>query len=314
MKILIVGGAGYVGGYLTDLLHEKHEITVYDNLLYESRFLKEVDFIYGDIRDYEKLGKIINNYDTIVWLAAIVGDGASAVDINLTTAVNYETVKWLVDNYKGKIIFPSTCSVYGINHNLISEEAEPRPLSAYAFTKLQAEQYLIANHNNYLIFRLGTLFGVSDTYCRLRLDLVVNILTKRAVSGETLVVSGKEQWRPLLHVRDVGNAIKFGIDNEISGIYNLSSVNATIADIGESIKKVIPEVKIEFKDISFEDLRNYKVKNDKILSTGWKPSLTLEDGILELKKIFEEQRVTDLSDPVYSNGAFLNKLYKGDKK
>jgi nucleoside-diphosphate-sugar epimerase len=142
MKILVVGGAGYVGGHLVDLLSGLYDVTVYDLLLFEKRFMKKVNFIFGDIRDTKKLGSIINEYDVVVWLAGMVGDGACAVNPALTTAVNYESVKWLVDNYTGKIAFPSTCSIYGINNDLIDEEAEPNPLSLYAATKLKAEQYI----------------------------------------------------------------------------------------------------------------------------------------------------------------------------
>ena len=177
-KILIAGGCGYVGGYLTDFLTRNgYDVTVYDYLLYEERFLKEVKFIYGDVRDTEKLSKIINNYDIVIWLAGIVGDGACAVNPELTISVNVDSVKWLVDNFKGKIIFPSTCSVYGVNNDLIDESAIPSPLSLYASTKLEAEKYIIEHCNDYLIFRLGTLFGLGDNHSRLRLDLVVNILS-----------------------------------------------------------------------------------------------------------------------------------------
>src|SRR5574344_2970908 len=112
-KMLIVGGAGYLGGYMTDLFLNKegYDVTVYDNLLYETRYMKNVNFIYGDIRDKEKLGKIINNYDIVVWLAALVGDGACAINTALTEEINYNCVKWLVDNYKGTIVFTSTCAV-----------------------------------------------------------------------------------------------------------------------------------------------------------------------------------------------------------
>ena len=308
-SVLIVGGAGYIGGYLTDYLTKKeYDVTVYDNLLFENRFLKDCEFIYGDIRDTKKLGQIINNYDVVVWLAGLVGDGACAVNHQLTKALNVDAVKWLVDNFNGKIIFPSTCSVYGVNNDLIEEGALPNPLSLYAATKLEAEKYVLENCNNALVFRLGTLFGLGDRHSRMRLDLVANILSMRAASGQTLTIFGGEQWRPLLHVRDVSTAISHGLKNNISGLYNLSYKNYKITDLGKEIQKIVPECHVEYTDMKFEDLRNYRVKNDKFLATGWRPLYTLADGIMDIFLLIQENRVKDTTDEVYSNAAYMRKL------
>jgi nucleoside-diphosphate-sugar epimerase len=251
---------------------------------------------------------MINKFDVVVWLAGLVGDGACAVNHNLTKTLNVDTVKWLVDNFKGKIVFPSTCSVYGMNNSLIEEEAEPNPLSLYAATKLEAERYVLENCEDALVFRLGTLFGLGDRHSRMRLDLVANILSMRAARGETLTIFGGEQWRPLLHVRDVSTAILHGLQNDTIGLYNLSYKNYKICDLGEEIRKIMPSCQIEYTDMKFEDLRNYKVKNDKILNTGWVPSYTLEDGITEIFSLIKEKRVKDTTDVVYSNAAFMRKL------
>lgn len=310
MNILIVGGAGYIGGFLTDyLLDNNYNVTVYDNLMYEERYLKDVNFIYGDIRDKEKLINIINKSDIVIWLAAIVGDGACAVDPFLTQTINEDCVKWLVDNYKGKIVFTSTASVYGINNDLIGEDAQPNPISVYAKTKLKAEEYVINHCNNYLVFRLGTLFGIGDKLSRLRLDLVANILTKRATMGESLTVFGGDQWRPLLHVKDVSTAILFGIKNDINGLYNLSYKNYKICDIAKEIGEVISSANIKYQDIPFEDLRNYKVKNDKFINLGWKNEFDLKQGISEIYKVVSENRIKNINNPIYSNEGYLNKNY-----
>tara|TARA_R110001592_G_scaffold363361_1_gene685184 strand:+ start:14037 stop:14981 length:945 start_codon:yes stop_codon:yes gene_type:complete len=310
-KILIVGGAGYIGGFLTDYLTKNdYDVTVYDNLLFEKRFLKSCNFVHGDIRDQEKLSKIIHNYDCVIWLAGLVGDGACAVNQKLTKTLNVDTVKWLVDNYKGKIVFPSTCSVYGINDDLIEEGATPNPLSLYAATKLEAEKYVLKNSQNFLVFRLGTLFGLGDRHSRMRLDLVANILSMRAAKGETLTIFGGEQWRPLLHVRDVSTAILHGLKNDITGLYNLSYKNYTISELGEIISSFIPECSIEFTDMKFEDLRNYRVKNDKYISTGWKPKYTLLNGIEQIYSLIKENRVKDTTDSVYSNAAYIRRLHE----
>lgn len=315
-KMLIVGGAGYLGGYMTDVFHAQNEydVTVYDNLLYETRYLKSVKFVNGDIRDTEKLSKMLPNFDIVVWLAALVGDGACAINTALTEEINFESVKWMTDHFHGTIVFMSTCSVYGMNNELIDESASPNPLSAYAATKLNAERYVIANADDYLIFRLGTLYGLGDAFSRLRFDLVVNVLTLRAVRGETLTVFGGQQWRPILHVRDVAHAVEYCLERNIRGLYNLSERNVEINELALEIQKHIPGTKIVKQDMKFEDLRDYKVKNDKILATGWRPKFTLSEGIEEMKRVFEEGRVTNTTDPVYSNVAYLKSIRYGEVK
>ena len=213
-KILITGGAGYIGGYLTDLLiKENYEITVLDNLFFESRYMKNVNFIYGDITDYDLVNKILeNDYDIIVCLAAFVGDGACSVNPDHTFKVNYESMKNIKERFEKKIIFMSTCSVYGFSEGTIDENGFKNPLSLYAKSKIMTEEEL-KDHDDKCIFRLGTLYGVGDSYSRIRLDLVVNILTMKAALGEKLQVFGGDQWRPLLHVRDVGESIVFAIKN-----------------------------------------------------------------------------------------------------
>ena len=310
MKILIVGGAGYIGGFLTDHLSQAgYEVTVYDSLLFENRFLKDWSFIKGDIRDSSKLDNIVHQYDAVVWLAGMVGDGACQVNPPLTKEVNVDSFLWLVDHYKGKIIFPSTCSVYGVNNNLIDETAAPNPLSLYAATKLEAEEYVLGKRPDSLVFRLGTLFGLGDRHSRMRLDLVANILSMRAAKGQELTVFGGEQWRPLLHVRDVSTAILHGLKNNITGLYNLSYKNFKIDGIADEIIKVIPQCEVKYVDMKFEDLRNYKVKNDKYLNTGWQPSYTLEDGVKQISQLILEERIRDTTDNTYSNAAYIRNLY-----
>jgi nucleoside-diphosphate-sugar epimerase len=305
-KILIIGGAGYIGGSIVDRIKN---IAVLDCLLYEDRYLRNVEFFNVDVRNIKELEKIVHEYDTLIVLAGLVGDAACAVDPEMTNDINVIHVKWLADNFKGKIVYTSTCSVYGKNNDLIDEAALPNPLSIYAETKLEAEQYLINAKPDSLIFRLGTLYGISDTYSRPRLDLVVNVLTMRAALGETLKVFGGEQWRPLLHVKDVAEAMIYGLENNLSGIYNLSERNVILKDIAEEILKLVPDAIVEYNELPFEDQRNYKVKNDKILSTGWKPKYTLADGINEIYSLFKTKRLKDHTDSIYHNGNYLGKIY-----
>jgi len=304
MKILVVGGAGYVGGGIVDTLSKKNEITVYDSLIYESAFRKDVNFIYGDIRDYKKINSILNNFDAVVWLAALVGDGACSINPTLTHEINSETVKNLVKNFNGKIIFLSTRSVYGAQEGVLDENSEVNPLSEYASSKLIAEKYL--EESDAIIFRLGTLFGISDQFSRIRLDLVVNILTTKALVDKKMSVFGGDQWRPLLHVKDVANAIEHNISSDTKGIFNLHYKNFKIIEIAEKIKEKIPDVSIETTPLPFQDARNYQVSSDKLKrETGFEASIELTQGIEEMYNLISSNRIKDINDPRYSNQNFL---------
>ena len=304
MKILVVGGAGYVGGGIVDTLSKKNEITVYDSLIYESAYRKDVNFIYGDIRDYKKINSILNNFDAVVWLAALVGDGACSINPTLTHEINSETVKNLVKNFNGKIIFLSTCSVYGAQEGVLDENSEVNPLSEYASSKLIAEKYL--EESDAIIFRLGTLFGISDQFSRIRLDLVVNILTTKALVDKKMSVFGGDQWRPLLHVKDVANAIEHNISSNTKGIFNLHYKNFKIIEIAEKIKEKIPDVSIETTPLPFQDARNYQVSSDKLKrETGFEASIELTQGIEEMYNLISSNRIKDINNPRYSNQNFL---------
>jgi nucleoside-diphosphate-sugar epimerase len=304
-KILVIGGAGYIGGAISDIM----EVSVFDNLMFEDRYLKPVEFYFGDVRDKDELLSKAIFYDTVVVLAGLVGDPACEVNKELTYDINVKHVKWLAENYPGKIVYTSSCSVYGKNDNLIDETAAPNPLSTYAESKLMCEE-ILKDRPESLIYRLGTLYGVGDLYSRPRLDLVVNVLTLKAVLNETLHVFGGDQWRPIINVKDVAEGIKFGIENKLSGIYNLSEKNVKILDLALDIVKLVPtEGGLEQTDMLFEDKRNYKVKADKIYNTGWKPKYDLQEGVLALAKMFKENRIKNIKDELYHNGNFMRKYY-----
>lgn len=301
MKVLVVGGAGYLGGAVTDIL--KRSVRVYDNLTYEEAYLKDVDFVYGDIRDRQELKKHLDWADSVIWLAALVGDGACAINPALTKELNQDFVKWLADNFDGRIIFMSTCSVYGARDGLLDESSPTNPLSAYAATKLEAEKYL--KDKNAIIFRLGTLFGLGDRYSRIRLDLVVNTLTARAISDGKLTVFGGDQYRPLLHVKDAAQAIVDALEHNHTGIFNLHQDNLTIKRLAEIVEFYIP-CQVEKVKTTFEDSRNYMVSSEKAINTwGFAPGNSVHTGILELKKLLEEGRIKDMNNPRYSNQGFL---------
>ena len=305
MNILVVGGAGYIGGAVTDILETTdHNTRVYDCLMYEESYRKPIDFVYGDVRDRQRLSEQLAWADAVIWLAALVGDGACAINPQLSAEINQYCVKWLSENYDGRIIFTSTCSVYGAQKDILTEESLTDPLSIYAITKLAAEKYL--KSKNALVFRLGTLFGVSDLFARLRLDLVVNILTVRAALEGKLTIFGGDQFRPLLHVRDVAKAIVDYIDTEHVGVYNLHRQNVRIIDLAYQVRNHFPDTVVETTDVEFEDTRNYRVCSDKIRSQcRWKPTFSIDDGIIEIQELIETQRLKDVSNPRYANQSFL---------
>lgn len=308
-KVLLVGGAGYIGGLTCDyLIKDGFDVAVYDNLLYENRYLKPIQFIYGDIRDTEKLFNTSKDFDVIVLMAALVGDPACSVDNTLTEAINYRAIKdfcevVLPDKH---LVFMSTCSVYGAQDGLLNEESDTNPLSSYAATKLKAEGHVLAKGGT--IFRLGTVFGLGDSYSRLRMDLVVNVLTMKAVKDGEITINGGDQWRPIIAVKDIAGYVTEACREKYEGIYVLSLENVIIRELGEKISNLIPNTKVNYTEISFQDARNYKVDNAKSLKRfKYKPTVTVEEEVGRMVKLFKEKRVENPEDKVYHNGAYLTK-------
>jgi nucleoside-diphosphate-sugar epimerase len=306
-KVLLVGGAGYIGGLTCDYLtKDGFDVTVYDNLLYEDRFLKDIPFIYGDIRDTEKLYEASKDFDIIVLMAALVGDPACSVDPILTEEINYKAIKDFCDvvSPNKHLIFMSTCSVYGAQDGILNEESETNPLSSYASTKLKAEKHILKLNGT--VFRLGTVFGLGDTYSRLRMDLVVNVLTMKAVKTGSITINGGEQWRPIIAVKDIAGYVTEACREKHSGIFILSKENVVIRELGERISELIPNTEVNYTDISFQDARNYKVDNSKSLRTfNYKPTVSVEEEVNRMMKLFKENRVENPEDKVYHNGAYL---------
>jgi len=306
MNILVVGGAGYVGGALTDLLIESsHSLRVYDALLYEESYRKPVDFVYGDVRDGVRLLPHLEWADAVVWLAALVGDGACALNPEASVAINQESVRWLSQHFDGRILFLSTCSVYGAQDAVLDESSPTKPLSVYASTKLHAERYLA--DKNALIFRLGTLFGVGDLYSRIRLDLVVNILTVRAHRFGKLTVYGGEQFRPLLHVRDAARAVADNLGTTHTGVFNLAKQNVRIVDLAYQVRNHFPDLVIEQVDREFEDTRNYRVSSEKAKQQlRFVPVCSIDEGIEQIKALLDSQRLVNVDNPRYTNQGYLS--------
>jgi len=318
-KILVTGGAGYIGDAVVANLKTLHRPVVLDNLMYGGSYMRKVPFIRADITDYTKMEKIMKRhggFDAVVHLAAIVGDGACAVNPGRTVEVNQKATEVIADLCKKtrtRLIFASTCSVYGANNELLDENSPTNPLSLYAATKLEAEKYIEDVLDDYVIFRLGTLFGMSAEHARIRSDLVANILTYRAALGETLTVFGGEQWRPLLHVRDAANqfvkAVGYPTWQDIEpGIYILAAENYTILELAKTIIKTVGKGTIETTSMKFEDLRNYRVSTKKIKESGQSTMIGLAAGIQEMAKTIMDGRIADIWSPEFHNAKYIGAM------
>lgn len=309
MNVLVVGGAGYVGGALTDLLARgDHAVRVYDALLYEEAYRKPLELVRGDVRDVPRLRPHLAWADAVVWLAAIVGDAACELDPGAAGAVNDEAVQALAREFEGRIVFTSTCSVYGAQPAEIDEAAPTRPLSVYAATKLAAERHL--EEKDAVVFRLGTLFGVGDAFSRVRLDLVVNALTVAAHQRGRIEVLGGEQFRPLLHVRDVAAAILAALERpDHSGVFNLHRQNVRILDLAHQVRCHFPEVAVEVRSGPAADPRNYRVSSRRAEGAfGFRPTGTIDQAIDELRALLDAGRLKDPDCPRYSNHRHLREL------
>lgn len=315
MRVLVTGGAGYIGDAVVDnLLAFGHDVSVIDSLLYTDSYMRPgVSFVRADVRQDEFVIDLVKlgTWDAVIHLAAIVGDGACQANPERTVSINEEFVIRLAEAtpHTTRLIFASTCSVYGANNELLDENSDTNPLSLYAGTKLNAEKY-VSRHPNHVIFRLGTLFGISSPFGRIRADLVANILTFKACLGEKLTVFGGEQWRPLVHVKDVGRIFAESVDKKYTGAFVLSHSNHKITDVANTVMNLVSDNGgLEITDMKFEDLRNYKVSNDKARRAGMLPLISLEEGIREIVEVYKmEGRIKDPWIKQYHNARFIKEL------
>jgi nucleoside-diphosphate-sugar epimerase len=303
MKILITGGAGYIGSVLVDYLIDNHSdmfetITVVDSLMYNQTSLTQhcyrenFKFVKADVRDYNKMLPLVQDADVIIPLACIVGMPACKKYPELTIATNQDAVVWLtkVTRPDQMIIFPTTNSGYGIGQEGIhcTEETPLTPLSLYGTTKAEAERELLAN-GNAVTLRLATVFGMSP---RMRLDLLVNDFTYKAYKDKYIVLFESHFKRNFIHIRDIAYTFVFAIQNfeKMKGeTFNvgLSSANISKKELCETIKTFIPDFYIAESAINEDpDKRNYIVSNDKLEALGWFPKVTLQAGVAELLKAY----------------------------
>ena len=297
-NVLITGGAGYLGSVLAEvLLDNGYHVTVFDNLMYKQTSLlhlcddKNFSFVKGDVTDHKKFLPQIVNHDIIIPLAAIVGAPACDANKELATAINYGQIQFIVDNLRKdqKLLMPNTNSQYGSSENIITEDSPFNPLSHYAITKCDAEEYIM-DWGNGICLRLATVFGSSP---RMRTDLLVNDFVYKTMTEGVLVLFQSHFKRNYIHVRDIAYTFLHCIENydELNGeVFNvgLSDANLNKKELAEEIKHNIPELVIIENEFGVDiDNRNYIVSNDKLEATGWKPKYSIVDGINELKHAYQ---------------------------
>jgi nucleoside-diphosphate-sugar epimerase len=301
-KILITGGAGYIGSVLINELikNTSNKITVVDKLIFEQNSLnsliekKQISFLKEDVRDNNKMKDLIVQNDLIIPLAALVGAPLCAKFQKETVEINQDAIRFLVDNCSKdqRIIFPVTNSGYGIGaKNESCDENSPlNPISLYGKTKVEAEKYILSKENT-ICFRLATVFGVSP---RMRVDLLVNNFTLIALKEKYLKLYEPHFRRNYIHIRDVVDAFIFGInnfENLKNETYNLglSEANLTKENLCKEIQKVIKDFVYEVGyDKEDEDKRDYFVSNSKIEKKGFRASRSLSFGINELVDFYQK--------------------------
>ena len=301
MKILITGGAGYLGSVLTErLLSKGHKVTVLDKLIFNQISLlpqvtnKNFNFVYGDVRNVKLLEKLCDENEVIIPLAALVGFPACSSDPISAWDINYKQIVNIVEFTKNKgknILFPNTNSGYGIGSDSseCTEDSPLNPISVYGESKCAAENLLMEN-TDAICFRLATVFGSSP---RMRTDLLVNEFVYKAMTDKYIVVFEKHFKRNFIHIQDVVNVFLFSLENYEKmkkNIYNvgLSDANLNKQELLQIIKQHIPDFAISYSDYYEDpDKRDYIVSNKKIESTGWFPEYSLNEGIGELIKTYQ---------------------------
>jgi len=311
VKVLITGGAGYIGtSLIPQVLNEGYEVTVFDSLMHGGNQLipffnhKNFKFIKGDIRDKKKLKDAVKGKDIIIHLAAIVGFPACRMNPDLAKDVNVQGTKNLIDVCdKNQIVFyGSTGSNYGAVTDICTESTPLNPLSLYGETKTEAEQMLL-NRNNTIAYRFATAFGVSP---RLRLDLLVNDFANKCIRDGYLVVYEKNFMRTFIHVDDISRCFIFGmnsIDKMINNVYNVGDDSMNFSK--EEVCNIIgskTNAFIHYEEIGEDaDKRNYIVSYEKIKNLGFRTQISMEDGI---NQVIETLKVINFEN-TYTNARYL---------
>jgi len=312
MRVLVTGGAGYLGSILSRKLLEKgHQVRIMDALWYGKSPIESClkndncEIIQEDIRNLNFIVKALKDVDAVIHLASIVGMPASSIEPRTSEEINYLATKNLAELCQlhdiETFIFASTCSVYGSQpDSLITEKSKISPLDYYAKSKLISERSIYWLKNAPLIFRFGTLFGISP---RMRFDLVINLFIVQALTEGKITVFGGNQHRPFLHVSDAADSLVFGLEENITGTFNVISENFTIMEAAKKISEITGcKIKI---DENNEDKRDYRVSGAMLNKMGFSPTKKIEDAIDEIKKCLKDGTVKNYKESIYNNYNFL---------
>jgi nucleoside-diphosphate-sugar epimerase len=318
-RVLVIGGAGYIGSQLSrDLLAQGYQVRILDSMMFGSASIEElkanphIEVVEGDFRNIETIIRSIDGMDAVIHLGGIVGDPACALNEDFTIDINLTATKMLAEVCKAfkvhRFIFASSCSVYGAGvEDMLTEESQLNPVSLYARTKIASEEVLLEAANaefSPTILRFATLFGLSP---RPRFDLFVNLVTAKAVQEGEFKVMGGAQWRPFVHVKDICRTISTILtaptEKVHAEIFNVGSDEntMTIADAGRLVLKLIPSARADFVDV-VDDPRDYRVSFAKLRARlGIAPSVSVEEGIKEMRDYLIADRARTYSDSTFSN-------------
>ncbi len=316
-KVLVVGGAGYIGSILVrDLIEDGYKVRVLDSLIYGDEAIRDLnghpsfELVRGDFRHITPVVKAVKGVDAVIHLGGIVGDPACAVNEEETLETNLAATRLLADVCRAsnvsRVLFASTCSVYGAAEETVDERSWLNPVSLYAATKIDSEKVLLgAKGRDFhpVILRLATAYGWSY---RPRFDLVVNLLTAKAAVDKKIVIFNGKQWRPFIHVLDISRAFRACLTaplDLVSGeIFNAGSnqMNYTLQELAEVMQSLEPGLTVEY--VNNNDARDYRVSFDKIRSRlGFDCKTTLEAGIHEIQQELRAGKVLDYKQSRYSN-------------
>lgn len=320
-RVLVTGGAGYVGSVLVPLLLKKgYKVNVLDTFWFwksTDEYLKAIKaknnpnltLVKGDLRNKEDIKKALAGVDSVVHLGCMSNDPSAELDADFTHSVNYNGSVNVIDLAKEmrvkRFIYASSSSVYGIKKEPnVTEDLELEPLTQYSKLKIEIEKYLMKNFDDNfkgVIIRPSTICGYSP---RLRLDVVIHILTNFAINKGKIRVFGGEQKRPLIHIKDMVRLyellLKVPVDKINKKIYNAGYGNLKVIEIANLVKEVVGDIPIEI--VPTDDLRSYHVCSDKIKKElGFEVKHTIKEAIIELKELFENNKILNVDDDIYYN-------------